>query len=279
MITGTRDADGGDAAEPDDHGEGRRGVDGDELHGRQDADVLGGDDARPSPVTAPTVSSKTGAAVAFGTATTITFTNGVATVSGANNGVLTLYRAETARGGGDRRDDQRGGGGSADGDGERGGAQQVCGGADDAAERAGSAFSGTNTLTAQDAFGNTVTSFNAATNNVTLAGTGALSGGTISGLSGGNTLTSAGDFSAGVANLTTLGLTYTGASGTGTFTATATGGDGHVGERDGQRRARRRGWCISGTATQTAGTRAEPDDHGEGWRWGDGRRATRATRR
>ncbi|MGH3053586.1 MAG: hypothetical protein ACRDL7_01245, partial [Gaiellaceae bacterium] len=44
----------------------------------------------------PTVSSKTGAAVAFGTAETITFTNGVATVSGSANGVMTLYKAETA---------------------------------------------------------------------------------------------------------------------------------------------------------------------------------------
>ena len=44
----------------------------------------------------PTVTSKTGTAVAFGTAETITFTNGVATVAGANNGVMTLYKAETA---------------------------------------------------------------------------------------------------------------------------------------------------------------------------------------
>jgi hypothetical protein len=44
----------------------------------------------------PTVSSKTGTAVAFGTAETITFTNGVASVSGSSNGVMTLYKAETA---------------------------------------------------------------------------------------------------------------------------------------------------------------------------------------
>ena len=49
-----------------------------------------------SPVTAPTVSSKTGVATAFGTAMTVTFTNGVATVSGVNNGVMKLYKAETA---------------------------------------------------------------------------------------------------------------------------------------------------------------------------------------
>lgn len=44
----------------------------------------------------PTVTSKTGTAVAFGTAETITFAGGVATVSGSNNGVMTLYKAETA---------------------------------------------------------------------------------------------------------------------------------------------------------------------------------------
>jgi hypothetical protein len=43
----------------------------------------------------PTVTSKTGTAVAFGTAETITFANGVATVSGSSNGVMTMYKAET----------------------------------------------------------------------------------------------------------------------------------------------------------------------------------------
>jgi hypothetical protein len=45
----------------------------------------------------PTVTNSTGTAVAFGTAETITFTNGQATVSGTkNNGQMTLYKAETA---------------------------------------------------------------------------------------------------------------------------------------------------------------------------------------
>ena len=48
-----------------------------------------------NPATTPTVSDKTGAATNFGTATTITFTNGVATVAGANNGVMKLYKAES----------------------------------------------------------------------------------------------------------------------------------------------------------------------------------------
>ena len=49
-----------------------------------------------SPVNAPTIKDKNGTAVAFGSSTTITFTNGIATVSGANNGVLNLYKAENA---------------------------------------------------------------------------------------------------------------------------------------------------------------------------------------
>jgi hypothetical protein len=44
----------------------------------------------------PTVSSGTGVATNFGTATAITFTNGVASVAGASNGVMRLYKAETA---------------------------------------------------------------------------------------------------------------------------------------------------------------------------------------
>jgi subtilisin family serine protease len=59
-------------------------------------------------------------------------------------------------------------------------------------------------LTAQDAYGNTVTTYDASANNVTIAPNGALSTGTVSGLSGGNKLTAAGDFVSGVANLTTL---------------------------------------------------------------------------
>jgi S-adenosylmethionine hydrolase len=45
----------------------------------------------------PTVSDSAGAATAFGTATSISFTSGIATVSGANNGVMKLYSAETAK--------------------------------------------------------------------------------------------------------------------------------------------------------------------------------------
>jgi alpha-tubulin suppressor-like RCC1 family protein len=45
----------------------------------------------------PTVSNRTGTAVNFGTAESITFTNGVATVTGTSNGVMRLYRAGTAQ--------------------------------------------------------------------------------------------------------------------------------------------------------------------------------------
>ena len=44
----------------------------------------------------PTVTNSAAAAVNFGTATAISFTNGVATVSGSDNGVMRLYKAETA---------------------------------------------------------------------------------------------------------------------------------------------------------------------------------------
>ena len=42
------------------------------------------------------MTDKNGNAVNFGTAETITFTNGVATVTAGNNGAMTLYKAETA---------------------------------------------------------------------------------------------------------------------------------------------------------------------------------------
>src|SRR5207248_1700577 len=44
----------------------------------------------------PKVTNKTGTAIVFGNATTITFAHGQATVSSGNNGALTLYKAEAA---------------------------------------------------------------------------------------------------------------------------------------------------------------------------------------
>src|SRR5205807_1708120 len=78
----------------------------------------------------------------------------------------------------------------------------------------GVAFGGTNTLTSFSAFGD----------NVTIAANGALSSGSISGLTGVNKLSANADFVNGVASLSTLGLTYTGVSGSGSFTATSSTG-------------------------------------------------------
>jgi hypothetical protein len=44
----------------------------------------------------PTVTDSGGTARSFGTAETISFSNGVASISGSSNGVMTLYKAETA---------------------------------------------------------------------------------------------------------------------------------------------------------------------------------------
>jgi trimeric autotransporter adhesin len=44
----------------------------------------------------PTVTNSSGTAVAFGTATSISFASGQATVSGSSNGVMVLHKAETA---------------------------------------------------------------------------------------------------------------------------------------------------------------------------------------
>jgi len=85
------------------------------------------------------------------------------------------------------------------------------------------AFTGVNTITAQDVSNNVITTFDASTDNVTITNT---IGGTVTGLGSGsnNVLDQAGDFISGVANLTSLGLLYSGTSGTGTFTATSTVG-------------------------------------------------------
>ncbi|MDF5690458.1 gliding motility-associated C-terminal domain-containing protein [Aquirufa aurantiipilula] len=68
-------------------------------------------------------------------------------------------------------------------------------------------FYGTNLLIAQDEYGNPVSTFNAALNPIAISTS---QGGTISGLSGGFRLVSSSDFSQGVANLTQLGMIYSG---------------------------------------------------------------------
>ncbi|MHA8061244.1 gliding motility-associated C-terminal domain-containing protein [Aquirufa beregesia] len=71
-------------------------------------------------------------------------------------------------------------------------------------------FYGLNSLIAQDEYGNPVLAFNAAINPITVS---ASQGGVISGLSGGYRLTSSSDFNQGMANLTQLGMTYSGVNG------------------------------------------------------------------
>ncbi|WP_161566873.1 hypothetical protein, partial [Aquirufa nivalisilvae] len=152
----------------------------------------------------------------FGTATSLTFTAGVAT------GSMVLYKAESATVN------------ATDGtiNSNTGGTLNVTVSPSTMTKLAvsltspqinGTAFTGTNTLTAQDAYGNTVTTFAANTNNVTV--TTSLTG-TVSGLGSGvnNVLNQAGDFVSGVANLTSLGLKFTGTSGAGTFTFTPASG-------------------------------------------------------
>jgi hypothetical protein len=120
-------------------------------------------------------------------------------------------------------------------------------------QTSGIAFIGANTLTARDVSNNVMTFFDASADNVTISANAPLTAGAgaISGLSGSNKLINASDFVSGVANLTTLGLKYTGALGTGTFTATSatgkTGTSGNVTIDVGE-------LSISAIATQTAGT-------------------------
>ena len=57
--------------------------------------TFGGASASPD-ANNPTVTNSSGTAVAFGTATAITFTSGVATVSGSSNGVMVLYKSGAA---------------------------------------------------------------------------------------------------------------------------------------------------------------------------------------
>jgi plastocyanin len=58
--------------------------------------IFSGANPSANPVKSPTVTDITGAPVNFGSATTITFNNGIAVASGNKNGAMTLYNAETA---------------------------------------------------------------------------------------------------------------------------------------------------------------------------------------
>ncbi|WP_161566872.1 beta strand repeat-containing protein, partial [Aquirufa nivalisilvae] len=171
--------------------------------------TFSGANASSSPATNPTVASTD-----FGTATSVTFSNGVATVS------MSLYKVESALIV------------ATDGSVTTSGSDRLSVSVSPAVfsklalslagpQINGVGFTGTNSLTALDAYGNVVTGFDASTNNITVSTS--LSG-SISGLSGTNKLNSASDFVSGVANLSSLGLKYTGAVGSGTFTFTPASG-------------------------------------------------------
>lgn len=81
-------------------------------------------------------------------------------------------------------------------------------------------WTGTNTVTVRDFYGNTRTDFDASSNNVTMTS----SGGTLEIASRGDAvLDQAGDFTSGVADLTTLGIKLTASSGTYTINGTIAG--------------------------------------------------------
>jgi hypothetical protein len=199
----------------------------------------------------PTIADSNGVARDFGLPTGLRFVGGVATVSGSSNGVMALYAAGASTIT------------ATDGAISSSGSDRLSVAVSPAAfgkfslalatpQVNGVTFTGTNTLTAQDLYGNTITAYNAATNNVTLTST--LSG-TITGLGSGNNnvLNQSGDFVSGVANLTGR-LRYTGATGSGTFTARSadnkTGVSGTVLIQTGA--ATR--LVITGASTQVAGT-------------------------
>ncbi len=58
--------------------------------------IFSGANPSADPVKNPTVTDKAGVPVEFGSATTITFVNGIATVSTGKNGMMTVYKEETA---------------------------------------------------------------------------------------------------------------------------------------------------------------------------------------
>ncbi|MGB2960661.1 MAG: hypothetical protein WBD30_17410, partial [Bacteroidota bacterium] len=212
--------------------------------------VFSGANPPPEPAFNPTVENKNNVAVNFGQSTVITFTNGVATVSSGRNGVMTLYNAEAVL--------------ISVSDGMIGafGSDRLAVTVSPAPlarfdvalstpQTSGAPFVGVNTITAEDTYGNTVADFNAASDAVTVTST---LGGTITGLGSGgnNVLNQAADFSSGVANLTNK-MVFTGATGSGTFSATSasakSGVSGSVSITSGA--ATR--LVVTGSATQTAG--------------------------
>ncbi|MDF0694903.1 hypothetical protein, partial [Aquirufa ecclesiirivi] len=198
--------------------------------------TFSGANASSSPATNPTVASTN-----FGTATSVSFSNGVATAS------LSLYHVESAvvaatdgsitAGGSDRLSVA-----------VSAGSFSKLAVSLTSPQVSGTSFSGTNSLTALDAYGNTVTNFDASSNNITVSTS--LSG-AITGLSGTTKLSGAGDFSSGVASVSSL--IYTGTAGTGTFTFTPATGTAVTSSNVTISAGSASKFIITGTGTQTAG--------------------------
>lgn len=211
--------------------------------------IFSGADSSSNPKTAPFVLDRSGSTRRFGQTTSIDFNLGIATVSGGRNGVMTLYDAD--------RDSIA----AADGAIRTSGADKLVVTVSPSThtkfevllsspQTNGAAFAGTNTVTAQDAWGNTISGFNAAADPVTITSTltGAITG---LGSAGNNVLNQTSDFASGVASVSGR-MTFTGAAGTGTFSAAAgakTGTSNGVSIVSGG--ATR--LVITGTGTQTAG--------------------------
>ena len=181
--------------------------------------------ASPSPTgQVPVIVDINGNWIPFGSVTVLRFSSGVASVIGSTNGVMRLYLGGTSTIA------------VTDGALTTTGADRLVVSVTPgplgsfvfslaSPQINGQPFNGTNTLTALDEWGNTATSFNASTDNVTISENAPLSG-TVSGLGSADNdvLNQAGNFSSGVANLTAIGMIYTGTTTAGTFTATSSTG-------------------------------------------------------
>ena len=188
--------------------------------------VFSGAPASFSPVQNPTVTDQNGVSQDFGTPTGIAFKKGVASVSGtANNGQMRIFRAGSFTIS------------ATDGTLASAGTGNLLvnvtpgplSGFDVAVtspQKAGTSFTGTNTIATRDSFGNPITDFDASKNSVTLTSS---LGGTITGLgsAANNVLNQSGDFTSGVASLTSK-LTYLGPGGNGTLLAVASNGKSGV---------------------------------------------------
>ena len=188
--------------------------------------VFSGAPASVNPVQNPTVTDQNGVPQDFGAPTGIAFKKGVASVSGkTDNGQMRIYRAGSftisatdgtiaSTGAGNLLVNVT--------PGPLSGFDVTVTGP----QRAGTPFTGTNTIAAHDSFGNPVADFDVSGNSVTLTSS---LGGTITGLgsAANNVLNQSGDFTGGVASLTSK-LTYGGPGGNGTLLAMAADGKSGV---------------------------------------------------